>query len=1201
MTPYRRPIPFLLKVLLILSLSACSGSNSPGWMSSALGMFSSSSTNGQFRAYDGTDNSRNLYARYELDWDGADEPAQTSGQSLSTVSSNLYPAGGVPVHLGTPGGGWQVYDTLGNNQGNHYLAGTTSASGNDFYGNFQDDFAATRIEVTVGSYTTQVSGHLIAFAEPITDPYDLSGLTQVGYHPLTISGTGGETQFVFDVSTSAPARSFKIGINAGNAAVNYLAFDAVLGAWRNSAGAGEWWNFRRDGSNRGRSGMKGAITNAPQAKWKKDIAGRVTWMALQPGGSQTLAIPAADYNAGGKEDLEHEWSIGGTLTDLGDTTELFVKPGHTVEKIADFNTDVLYPTLERVRCWSGGDNVFCAQFLCSAGSCGDEETGATFVDWLPYAPAEMYSGAPILADVHGTGDQWTVLFPWHELLFVDGTDTASAQNPYRVEYLDVQVDNGDDGKPVESGRVYGARYARNLNTQDPGTAEEIVIFGTMQNYVSVVGSNGAGGFERKWIHVISGAASNNKTIHRPPVHPLVDWNEDGEVDLFTNVFYGDTVSWGPGNHWYAFRRSAYTGTADSVNQDVFVKGLRDVTGDGQSEIFLIKNLPSGSTMPRFGELEIQTGGATPQVIWSNNDNREFATYDEPYLSPKETITYGGQGRFLEDVATGAIDGNGRIFLTRKILNAESNLIELEAFRVTGTTVVSLGTVQGPGLRVLGFRDDVSNGLLIETRSNESTASSVTMSGFTGVVEHSRRELENHVLPVAGSLEVGETPTVVVQGDGERVLALEYDDSTSTLQTRWTKRGYGNHNLIYDGVGRQGFTNVSLADLNGDTKLETVLVRESADGVAEVAAIQSDGTELWSSSFDLDGRPVEWNYQGVVLITPIHLRSPAKADLFVNIKRASQYWLVLVDGETGAQLWEKLEFIHQPTGSATTGIFRQAAGHYLATYDWDSDGLEEAIVHWTDSIYVIDGTAAGTDLKVAQQMDCFGFGSIPVVTHPWYPNSNVLLGGKVAKSVSDGFIYQMLVGKIVAQPGQWNGCTEKVYDAAKSVLQITDLSVIGQASSVQAVGDFDEDGDQDIVSLIDDDPDSENPFESQLAFNAQYQLSNQPRWQLEDTFQLSGQDVSAGKVSMAISADIDDDNRDEVLFTRGSTLYAYGINSNVFTEEWKWEECNDSGAPTSCDANKELSNPILADCDGDSEVEVVVSGLNGYVYCIDQQP
>ena len=72
-----------------------------------------------------------------------------------------------------------------------------------------------------------------------------------------------------------------------------------------------------------------------------------------------------------------------------------------------------------------------------------------------------------------------------------------------------------------------------------------------------------------------------------------------------------------------------------------------------------------------------------------------------------------------------------------------------------------------------------------------------------------------------------------------------------------------------------------------------------------------------------------------------------------------------------------------------------------------------------------------------------------------------------------------------------------------------------------------------------------------------------------------------------SGDIDSDGRDEALFVRGKTLYCIGTDKAGKRGVVKWK----------LDFPSAVSAPIVADADGDGLADIIVTGVNGCVYCV----
>jgi outer membrane protein assembly factor BamB len=73
----------------------------------------------------------------------------------------------------------------------------------------------------------------------------------------------------------------------------------------------------------------------------------------------------------------------------------------------------------------------------------------------------------------------------------------------------------------------------------------------------------------------------------------------------------------------------------------------------------------------------------------------------------------------------------------------------------------------------------------------------------------------------------------------------------------------------------------------------------------------------------------------------------------------------------------------------------------------------------------------------------------------------------------------------------------------------------------------------------------------------------------------------------VSADIDSDGHDEVLFTRGHTLYCIGTDKTGKRGVVKWK----------LDLPAWVSAPVVADVDADGLADILVTGNDGNIYCV----
>lgn len=151
-----------------------------------------------------------------------------------------------------------------------------------------------------------------------------------------------------------------------------------------------------------------------------------------------------------------------------------------------------------------------------------------------------------------------------------------------------------------------------------------------------------------------------------------------------------------------------------------------------------------------------------------------------------------------------------------------------------------------------------------------------------------------------------------------------------------------------GVPWGGFV---LADLDGSGTLATLAAESAPEGHARLAALAPDGRERWHHHFPrFPGAAPEWNIGGLTMWFAGHFRDPRRCDVLVSLRRSTMHSdeTYLLDGRTGEEIWKRTEGVH--ISSYTRGF----GGAWMAVYDHDGNGLDDAAILYPDGVFVIEG-------------------------------------------------------------------------------------------------------------------------------------------------------------------------------------------------------------------------------------------------------
>lgn len=681
-----------------------------------------------------------------------------------------------------------------------------------------------------------------------------------------------------------------------------------------------------------------------------------------------------------------------------------------------------------------------------------------------------------------------------------------------------------------SGRPYGWLGAEDLN--DDGK-QEFVILADFENNMSVIGWNSTGKLTKLWDYTIEPDVVNKQSIHQTGFDPLHDVNGDGVLDIVTSIFNetGD-------NRWHVVVRSGMNGAVLANLPDLYFRGGVDLDGNGPTELFVSQ--ASGAVLPPaapLSVLEFQAGAM--QVRWQQSD----ADLQLQTVADFPDAVNAGSAGARQRLLVGQLEATGPLtFFTRQVLDEATGQTQVTAWQTGPSGIHAVGTLAGPRLEVLAVSPAPGEpSVLVRASTGLNATAAISAVGFRGEILQARRTGTPLTSVVVGPLAPGAQPTIVVQTPFEQLTAFQVSVGGSP-EALWTQPGRGSYVGLNTITGQYGFGNVVLADLLGDGHLATLAGSRGTAGQARLVAIGDDGEELWGHDFDhIPGAPPDWNVGGLTVWMTGHFRSTEFMDVMVSVRRGTMHSdeLYLLDGRTGELVWRR-DSGYAPGSSY---VPRGAGGAQMAVVDWDGDGLDEAINMWPDAFYVVDGN--GQNLVQRSFMEDV-YGTNRATQQGLAIVADFLANG--TQTILHAGSQQVL--SLLNQMGQplW----QTSFGAERSLWS-------------PAIGDFDGDGDLDILS-------SAKNSSTVSAYDAR---TGAVRWSL----------ALPGVAGPAVSGDIDGDGRDEALFAIGNTLYAVGTTPDGSAGRIEWSRTFGSA----------VGMPILADVTGQGQLQIVVVAQDGQIY------
>lgn len=911
---------------------------------------------------------------------------------------------------------------------------------------------------------------------------------------------------------------------------------------------GSWLQFRRDRKLTGRSTLIGDVT-CPEVLWSIDLSARKHWLTITPGsGVATIELPISG-EIGNRWDAEFE--LDGTQTDLnGDGSELIDPTGRGVHKIGDFLPSVA--GFERVICSPDWGDVANRCYLQNWANDRWEEVWHTD---LSHFDNNAGGSRPIVGDFDIDGELEVAVSAWYQFFLLD---LQTGQLEQSATFRDPQAPG------IATGRSYGWFGALDL---DGNPRDEFVILGDFEHFIAVYGWENDN-LTELWKRRIQPGNYQTFVRHHVRPNPVADVDGDGLEEIVTSIFNenGD-------EKWHVVVFDGISGNVELDLVDAYLSGLGDLDGDQVAELLI--SATTGYGVPEFASAQVVSfSGQIQSTLWSGNAEN-FELYGAPGFP--DNINAGTTFYRRDAFVRG--DWNGTpVFVTRG-QGGNAPDVALRLYQWTGSAIEQIASLAGPRLSVLSMpAGSPERGILVQSITENELEGPISLSNLEASLEVSGRLVQADGQPV----ELGRYPvlsssvvarlapngptTVVTQDYAQTIRAFDVESNAAPVEL-WRVDGRGFTSGAYDRpiASVNEFRSVVLVDVDGGGDLEVVMANRTDSGDGSIKAVDSGGATVWETQLTTPGAPPVWNNGGITHWVAGNFRANDHEDVLVSIRRQTQHnnELHLLNGITGQVVWTS-------TNGGQTDCFAAPivgpGDALMPVFDWDDDGLDEALNLASDVFAVYDGVDGSLLLQRPMMLgdDC--------------PNLNPIRGVKadgpaitpIADFLNNG-TEQIMFGKKDSTLGvlELNGDPE----------WLSPLFAGMPWNTLQGIADLDGNGDLEIVVV----GHCTTPGEEIRVYDGATGLL---AWTMAMADACEGTGFKWPGAKALSSGDLDGDGRDEVYFTQGNVLYALADIAGSGT--WLWR------ATFGPDYN-EFSTAVIADVDGTGRPQILINHPDGYLF------
>ena len=952
----------------------------------------------------------------------------------------------------------------------------------------------------------------------------------------TVDKTGNTSteQTQYDSFSATAVRYIRIIITGLEAGVRASLYEFEAYGTPVSGASTSWRQFRADRQLTGRSGLIGDLTSTPAILWQYYIGGRRTMLTAEFGGeASSLSLPTSDVPLPmSQHDFEVKWAVLKSYSYWGNNRPFFDLDdnGTLTKNVSSLN----YTSDYKVGDFDTSSNTLekVEWDIWTDVSLYKCQSNAWTQVWSsPWSGAgHANAGAVIVDDIDNDGQLETVGLSGNYLdVFNMVTGVKEAHVYYR-----------NPGSFSERG--YGWLGAYDIAGD---SKKELIQLAHYEAHLDVYSWSGDTLY-KVWGRVIEPGIFRKQTVTVPGVTPVEDIDGDGVREIVMSIYNYDYTNSQVGTGiWHVYIIEVMTGNLLYDLENQYLTGLRDIDGDGLPELFTTET-NNKRVVKDTGKLRIYSWddiGEDLYVRWQTgvDEDAAFETHeirDFPLNANSSALP-----TRITILAEPVEVGGRPVFFTRQLTDEPNNIVEVTAWQADGLGAInSLGTLEGPGLEILTARipdGGETDSLLLRCETPHSDADQVSYGGITPAVLQSGELLPPSGMAVIDKLRSGDPETVLVQGAGHTVHAFQ-PYAAGGIKTIWQKSNSRGTNKNVN-VNWMGDVSVPVFDLIGDGTLSPVFVTRSESGAARLLAVDSNGDEIWHHDFNdttwLEGNADE---PAVAYWQAGNFTTHDYEDIVVQLCNLyhEDYRTYMISGADGSEIWNRID-----GGIGSGGYERAFGGIWHNIIDWNDDGLDDVFNHHTDVLF----TAKGTDGSKLYEFDSGNmFGG------QWTPYAACLVG-----DFRDNNKVEVLYSSDLY------GGHDVLLDPSTNQIIWDKTGAGGAEHLLPALGDVDGDG---TVELL---------VSSGGSLYCYDPHTGDTEW------------VLSGLAGLSVTADIDNDGRDEYIVSKGyyggNSLYAVEANQAGTTGQILWSK----SLPAAIGA------PAIAKLNG--QMQIVVVCQNGYVY------